>query len=241
MLFYVAWAAGLALCVGSKSSLVAIVGAAALLATSAAATWWQFRRARFICPRRPRLFSRRVFVLTSTFSLLGMVVVLAIIGILAAALSHRWTCTAVISHRGTPMASLVSFVVFIIPVLAAVVLPWRIDPYGIDARAMRKVPDQPVVVDPVIEPRQQIMVCAMLAGVDWIEAGFLAQTLRLTGQEFSRQTAELVAAQYINVHPHNGWWWYGFTAVGRAAYRRHLRTLERGSIMQPTVVPDAVG
>jgi hypothetical protein len=28
---------------------------------------------------------------------------------------------------------------------------------------------------------------------------------------------------------HNGRWWFGFTAVGRAAYRRHLRALQRAS------------
>ena len=69
----------------------------------------------------------------------------------------------------------------------------------------------------MIEPRQQTMVCAMLAGVDWIEAGFLAKTMGLSEEELRRQTAELVAAQYINVHPYNGRWWFGFTAFGRAA------------------------
>jgi hypothetical protein len=38
----------------------------------------------------------------------------------------------------------------------------------------------------------------MLAAVDWIEAGFLAKTLRLSDDELRRLTAEHVAAQYIN-------------------------------------------
>ncbi len=167
-------------------------------------------------------------------SVLGVVAVLATAGLLVVALLHHWAWLPVIAHRGTPMAYLVPFVVFIVPVLAVVMLPWHVEPYGIDARSMRKTPDQPAAVDPVIEPRQQIMVCAMLAGVDSIEAGFFAKTLRLTDQEFRRQTAELVAAQYINVHHHNGRWWYGFTAVGRAAYRRHLRALQQVSGGQPT-------
>ncbi len=64
------------------------------------------------------------------------------------------------------MSYLLPFVAFMAPVLAAVMLQWRIDPYGINARPMRKTPDQPVLVDPVIGPRQAIMVCAMLAGLD---------------------------------------------------------------------------
>jgi hypothetical protein len=226
LLLYFAWAAGFAFCCGSKLLLVKLVGAAVLPVGSLAATWWQSRRTRFIYPRRLRLFSRRVFLLTSMLSLACVVAVLALAGVVAMALLHRWAWPPVIPHRGSPIAYLVPFVVFIVPVLAVVVLPWRIEPYGIDARPMRKTPDQPAAVDPVIEPRQQIMVCAMLAGVEWIEAGFFAKTLRLTDHEFRRQTAELVAAQYIDVHPHNGRWWFGFTAVGRAAYRRHLRALQ---------------
>ncbi|HME15644.1 MAG TPA: hypothetical protein VKG83_09405 [Mycobacterium sp.] len=164
-----------------------------------------------------------------------MVVVLAIAITLAAALWHRGIWMAVISHRGTPLAYLVPFVVFIVPVMAAVALPWRLDPYGIDARPMRKVPDQPAVVDPVIEPRQHMMVCATLAGANWIEARFLANTLRVPHEELHQRTAELIAAQYIDVHAHNGRWWFGFTAVGRAAYRRHLRALHQVSMAQPTV------
>jgi hypothetical protein len=239
VLFYVVWAVVVfALFCGSKSLVVEMVAAAALPAASVAAAWWQSRRALLICPRRIRLFSRRVFVLANLFSLLGMIVVLAIVGVVVAALLHRWTWVPVITHRGTTMSYLVPFVVFIVPVMAAVMLPWSIDPYGVDARPMRKVPDQPAVVDPVIEPRQQIMVCAMLAGVDWIDAGFLAKTLGLSDDELRRQTAELVAAQYINVHAYDSRWWFGLTAVGRAAYRRHLRALQQAGLVlrgQPTV------
>jgi hypothetical protein len=238
LLLYAAWAAGFAFCCGSKSLLVTLVGAAVLPVASLAATWWQSRRSRFICPRRVRLFSRRVFVLTSMLSLLGVVAVLATAGLLAVAVLHRWAWLPVISHRGTLMAYLVPFGVFIVPVLVVAMLPWRIEPYGIDARPMRKAPDQPAAVDPLIEPRQQITVCAMLAGVDWIEAGFFAKTLRLTDLEFRRQTAELLAAQYIDVHPHNGHWWFGLTAVGRAAYRRHLRALQQSSTVRPIVAAD---
>ena len=174
-------------------------------------------------------------------SLLGVVAVLATPGLLVVALLHRWAwLPPVISHRGTLMAYLVPFGVFIVPVLAVVMLPWRIEPYGIDARPMRKAPDQPAAVDPLIEPRPQITVCAMLAGVDWIEAGFFAKTLRLTDLEFGRQTAELLAAQYIDVHPHDGHWWFGLTAVGRAAYRRHLRALQHGSTVRPIVAADGL-
>jgi hypothetical protein len=238
LLFYVAWAAGFAFCCGSKLLLVKLVGAAVLPVGSLAATWWQSRRTRFICPRRVRLFSRRVFLLTSMLSLLGVVAVLALTGVLAVALLHRWAWLPVIPHRGSPMAYLVPFVVFIVPVLAVVVLPWRIEPYGIDARPMRKTPDQPAAVDPVIEPRQQIMVCAMLAGVDWIEARFLASMLGVADEELHQRTAELTAAKYIDVHPHNGRWWVGLTAVGRAAYRRHLRALQRTPEGRPIVAAD---
>jgi hypothetical protein len=123
------------------------------------------------------------------------------------------------------MAYLLPFVAFIVPVLAAVKLPWLIDPYGIDARIMRKTPDQPAVGDPVIEPRQQTTVCAMLAGVDSIDARFLAKTLRVGNEELHQQTAELVAAQYIDVYPYYGRRWFRLTAIGRSAYRRHLRAL----------------
>jgi hypothetical protein len=238
LLFYVAWAAGFAFCCGSKLLLVKLVGAAVLPVGSLAATWWQSRRTRFIYPRRVRLFSRRVFLLTSMLSLLGVVAVLALTGVLAVALLHRWAWLPVIPHRGSPMAYLVPFVVFIVPVLAVVVLPWRIEPYGIDARPMRKTPDQPAAVDPVIEPRQQIMVCAMLAGVDWIEARFLASMLGVADEELHQRTAELTAAKYIDVHPHNGRWWVGLTAVGRAAYRRHLRALQRTPEGRPIVAAD---
>ena len=112
--------------------------------------------------------------------------------------------------------------------IAAATLPWRIDPYG-GARPMRQVPDQPAIVDPVIEPGRRIMVCAMLAGVDWIDAEFLAKTLRINDEELSRQTAVLVAAQYISVYPDGKRWWFTLTPVGRAAYRRHLRALQRAA------------
>ena len=109
---------------------------------------------------------------------------------LVAAFLHRGTWVGVIAHRGTAMSYLLPFVVFIVPTMAAIMLPWRIDPYGVDACPMRKVPDQPAALDPVIEPRQRITVCAMLAAVDSIEAGFLAKTLRLSDDELRRQTAE---------------------------------------------------
>jgi hypothetical protein len=238
LLLYFAWAAGFAFCCGSKLLLVKLVGAAVLPVGSLAATWWQSRRSRFIYPHRLRLFSRRVFLLTSMLSLVGVVAVLALAGVLAMALLHRWAWLPLIPHRGSPMAYLVPFVVFIVPVLAVVMLPWRIEPYGIDARPMRKTPDQPAALDPVIEPRQQIVVCATLASVDWIEAGFFAKTLHLTDLELHRQTAQLVAAQYVDTHPHNGHWWFGFTAVGRAAYRRHLRALENMPDGHPIVAAD---
>jgi Winged helix DNA-binding domain len=225
--FYVAWAAVFALCCGSKSLLLALVGVAALTAATAAATWWQSRRARFIRPRRIRLFSRRVLVLASLCSLFSLVVVLAIIGGLIAAILHRWTWGAVIMHRATLIAYVVPFVVFIVPVMAAIALPWRIDPYGLDAHPLRKAPDQPAVLNPVIEPRQRIMVCAMLASLECIDAGFLAKMLRSSDEELRQQVGELVAAQYISVYPNGRRWWVSLTAAGRAAYRRHLRALQR--------------
>jgi hypothetical protein len=191
-------------------------------------------------PDSPLLAS--CFLLTSLLGLLSLIIVLAIVGVAVAASLHWWSWAATSAHRGTPMSYLLPFVVFMAPVLAAASLPWLIDPYGIDARPMRKTPDQPAVGVPVIERRQQTMVCAMLAGVDWIEAGLLAKTLRLSDDELHRQTAELVAAQYINVHPHNGRWWFGFTAIGRAAYRRHLRALQRdGRVSNPQPTEAAEG
>jgi hypothetical protein len=183
-----------ALFYGSKSFLLTLVATVTLPTASVAATWWQARRMRLIYPRRIRLFSRRVFLLTSLLGLLSLVIVLAIVGVAVAASLHWWSWAAASAHRGTPMSFLLPFVVFMAPVIAAASLPWLIDPYGIDARPMRKTPDQPAVGDPVIEPRQQTMVCAMLAGVEWIDAGFLAKTMELSEDELRRQTSELVAA-----------------------------------------------
>jgi hypothetical protein len=229
LLLYMAWGAVFALFYGSKSVPLTLVATAILPTASVAATWWQARRMRLIYPRRIRLFSRRVFLLTSLLGLLSLVIVLTIVGVAAAASLHWGSWAAASTHRGTPKSYLLPFVVFMAPVIAAASLPWLIDPYGIDARPMRKTPDQPAVEDPVIEPRQQTMVCAMLAGVEWIDAGLLAKTLELSEDELRRQTSELVAAQYINLHVYNRRWWFGFTAVGRAAYRRHLRALQRAS------------
>jgi hypothetical protein len=240
LLLYVAWGAVFALFYGSKSVLLTLVAGATLPTASVAATWWQARRMRLIYPRRIRLFSRRVFLLTSALGLLSLVIVLAIVVVAVAASLHWWNWTAASTHRGTPMSYLLPFVVFMAPVIAAASLPWLIDPYGIDARPMRKTPDQPAVGDPVIERRQQTIVCAMLAGVYWIDAGFLAKTLRVSDDELRHQTAELVAAQYINVHPHDGRWWFGLTAVGRAAYRRHLRALQRMADGQATVAAEGL-
>jgi hypothetical protein len=226
LLLYVAWGAVFALFYGSKSLLVALVGAAGLPTASIAAGWWQVRRTRFIRPRRIRLFSRRVFLLMCLLSVFSGVVVFAIVGVAIAASLHRWTWAAASTHRGTPMSYLLPFVLFMAPVLAAAMLPWRMDPYGIDARTMRKTPDKPALVDPLIEARQQLMVCAMLAGLDCIDAEFLAKTLRLSAEGLRQQTAELVAAQYISVYPNGTRWWFSLTAAGRAAYRRHLRALQ---------------
>ena len=238
LVLYAAWGVVFALFYGSKSLLVTVVGGAALSTASAAATVWQIRRARFIRPRRIRLFSRRVFILTSVLNLFGVILVLATIGVAIAASLHQWTWAVASTHRGTLVSYLLPFAVFVAPVLAAVTLQWRIDPYGINALGMRKTPDQPAALDPMIQLRQQLRVCAMLAGVDCIDAGFLAKTLRLSDEEFGKQTAELVAAQYISVHPNGTRWWVELTAVGRAAYRRHLRALQRAesvSNAQPNV------
>ena len=210
---------------GSKSLPLTLVAAVTLPTASVAATWWQATRMRRIHPRRLRLFSRRVFLLTSLLGLLGLVVVVAIVGVAVAASLHWWNWAAVGAHRGTPMSYLLPFIVFMAPVIAAASLPWIIDPHGIDARTMRKTPDQPAMGDPLIAPRRQTMVCAMLAGVDSIEARFLAKALRVDDEELRQQTAGLVAGQYIDVYPYYGRRWFGLTAIGRAAYRRHLRAL----------------
>jgi hypothetical protein len=225
---------------GSKSLPLTLVAAVTLPTASVAATWWHARRMRRIYPRRIRLFSRRVFLLTSMLGLISLFIVSAIIVVAIAASLHWWSWAVAIAHRGTPMSYLLPFVVYMAPVTAAASLPWLIDPYGIDARTMRKTPDQPAVADSVIEPRQQTMVCAMLAGVEWIDAGFLAKTMELSEDELRRRTSELVAAQYVNLHTHNGRWWFGFTAVGRAAYRRHLRALQRVSGEPPTEAADSL-
>lgn len=230
LLLYVAWGAVFALFYGSKSLLVTLVGAGALPTASVAATLWQIRRTRFIRPRRLRLFSRPVFILASLLNLFSVIVALAIVGVAIAALLHRWTWAVASTHRGTPVSYLLPFVVFVAPVLAAVMLQWRIDPYGVDALGMQKSPDQPAVLDPMIQPRQQLRVCTMLAGVGCIDAGFLARTLRLSDEELGKQIAELVAAQYISVHPNGTRWWVDLTAAGRAAYRRHLRALQRAHL-----------
>ena len=227
LLFYVAWGAVFALFYGSKSLPLTLVAAVTLPTASVAATWWQARRMRRIYPRRLRLrlFSRGVFLLTSLLGLLSVVIVVAIVGVAVAASLHWWNWAAASAHRGTPMSYLLPFVVFMAPVIAGATLPWLIDPYGTDARTMRKTPDHPAVGDPVIAPRRQTMVCAMLAGADSIEARFLAKALRVDDEELRQQTAGLVAGQYIDVYPYYGRRWLSLTAVGRSAYRRHLRAL----------------
>lgn len=236
LFYYAAWAGVFALFCGCTAVRMQLVAGAALAAAFFAATFWQYRRARFVSPRRIRLFSFWVFVLASLLSLLAMAIVLALASVLVAALMQHWSSMTVIPRRGTATAYLVPSVAFVVPVIAALALPWRLDPYGIDARTMRKTPDQPVAVDPIIEPRQQITVCAMLAATDWIEAGFLAATLRISRAELRGQTVELVAAQYIDLHLDGGRWWFGLTAVGRAAYRRHSRALQLAPAGQPLPV-----
>ncbi len=205
-----------------RLTLVAVI---ILPTASVAATWWQARRMTRIYPRRLRLFSRRVFLLTSLLGLLSLVIVVAIVGLAVAASLHWWTWAAAGARRGTPLSYLLPFVVFMAPVIAAAWLPWLVDPYGVDARTMRKTPDQPPVKDPAIELRQQTIVCAMLAGVDSIDAKFFAKILRVGDDELRRRTAELVARQYVDIHVYYGRWWFGLTAIGRSAYRRHLRAL----------------
>jgi hypothetical protein len=225
VLLYAAWGAVFALFYGSKTLWLTLITAVILPTASVAATWWQARRMRLIYPRRVRLFSRRVFLLTSLLGLLGLVIVVAIVGLAAAASLHWSTRAAAGAHRGTPLSYLLPFVVFMAPVIAAASLPWLIDPYGVDARTMRKTPDQPAVRDPAIEPRQQTVVCAMLAGVDSIDAKFFAKILRVSDDELRRRTADLVASRYVDIHVYYGRWWFSLTAVGRSAYRRHLRAL----------------
>ena len=222
---YAAWGAAFALFYGSKSLPLTLLAAVTLPTASVAATWWHASRMRRIYPRRIRLFSGGVFLLTSLLGLISLFIVSAITVVAIAASLHWWSWAVAIAHRGTPMSYLVPFVVFMAPMIAAATLPWLIDPYGIDARAMRKTPDHPAVGEAVIEPRQQTMVCAMLAGVDSIEARFLAKALLVGDEELHQQTAELVAAQYIDVYPYYGRRWLSLTAVGRSAYRRHLRVL----------------
>jgi len=236
LFFYAAWAGLFGVFCGSTSVRVQLVAGAVLAGACFAANFWQYRRARFVSPRRIRLFSYRVFVLVCLLSLLAVAIVLALAGVLVAALIRSWSWMAVIPHRGTAAAYLVPFVAFFVPVIATLALPWRLDPYGIDARTMRKTPDQPVALDPMIEPRQAIAVCAMLAATDWIEVGFLAATLRVSQAELRRQTAELVAAQRLDLHVFDGRWWFGLTAVGRAAYRRHLRALQPAPAGPPLAV-----
>ena len=225
LFLYAAWAAVFALFYGSKSLPLTLAAGVILPTASVAATWWQAARMRRIDPRRLRLFSRRVFLLTSLLGLLSVGIVVAIVGVAVAASLHWWNWAVASAHRGTPTSYLLPFVAFMAPVIATASLPWLIDPYGIDARTMRKTPDQPAVRDPVIAPRQQTIVCAMLAGVDSIDAGILAKTLRVGDEELHQQTAELVAAQYIDMYAYYDRRWFRLTAVGRSAYRRHLRAL----------------
>lgn len=236
MLWYAVWGAVFAVFYGSKSLSLTLIAAVTLPTASVAATWWQARRMRLIHPRRIRLFSRGVFLLTSLLGLISLLIVSAIVVAAIAASLHWWSWAVAIAHRGTPMCYLLPFVVFMAPQFATASLPWLMDPYGIDARTMRKTPDQPVVGAPAIEPRQSTIVCAMLAGVDWIDAAFLAKILRVGDEELRQQTAELVAAQYVDLHAYYGRWWFGLTAVGRSAYRRHLRALV--STGPPTMADD---
>jgi hypothetical protein len=98
--------------------------------------------------------------------LVCLIVALAMAVVLLVPVLHARIPMAMIWHTGTPMAYAVLFVIFVVPLIADATLPWRIDPYGADARPMREVPDQPAVVDPVIGP----------GGGSWCVRSWLAST-----------------------------------------------------------------
>ena len=171
-------------------------------------------------PLRPGviyLWSRRV---TAVQLAMGAVPMVAMVWALGGAMFHT-----VIPHW------IVHLLVF---VLAAMVIPsmyavaWRMDPYGVDSRLLRKVADHPAVADPLIAARLPLMVCAMLASVERVGGSSLARAVQVSDEQLGLLTMELVRAQYIYLQPDRNDWWFGLTPAGRVGYRRHVRSLLGG-------------
>lgn len=158
---------------------------------------WSYPRGQLVRPRRFRLFTTRVYV------------VIALLALPAVAVTAAVGVARVMTHLGTAVAMLLVFSVWMAMWLAMITVPWRLDPYGIDIPRLRGVPDQPAVVDETIAPRQQLMVCAMLAGAERIDARLLTRSLRLSDQELGQLTAGLIGAHYIHTHPDGARRWVG--------------------------------
>ncbi|MEZ0365683.1 hypothetical protein ACAG26_18535 [Mycobacterium sp. pUA109] len=189
---------------------------ACLIVEMIAYSCWSYPRSRLAHPRRFRLFTTRAYLVMWLMGVIGLSVMIPVMA-------------GAVAQRGTATAYALLFVAMVGTGIAITEVRWRLDPYGVDMPALRKVTDQPAVVDALIEPRQRLMLCTILAGPDRVDARMLTRAQRVSDEELGQLTAELVAAHYLSVYPEGRRWWFGLTHTGRTVYRRHLRAL-----LQPT-------
>lgn len=193
--------------VAAPNLAVAVTALAMLLAGQVALLRWQYTRP--VRPQPVRLWANRVYAMW-----LGLVVgFVVLLGVVRAVLPY-------------PQAAAVMFVVGVLLLTAGYTVAWNSDPLGTHGLRLAGLPDDPPGLDPAIAPRYPLQVCAILATVDQVDAALLSRMLRLSVDGLDLQTAELVAAQYLNVEQGGRQHWFGLTPIGRSAYGRHLRALQ---------------
>ena len=77
----------------------------------------------------------------------------------------------------------------------------------------------------------RLSIVSLLAPADWVEFGFLRDTIGTSDSALSKQVSALADAGYVEVHksrePHGRRTRVRLTAQGRAAFREHAAALER--------------
>ncbi|OHU95458.1 hypothetical protein [Mycobacterium talmoniae] len=195
------------------TSVVVIFGAGIVMLAVIIAAGVRLRATRRLRPFKLHLWSRRAGAAVGALFVAWLIVTLILM-----ALVFRWELPAW-------CFSVLVLVLIVVLMVSCYALAWRVDPYGIDSRLLREVPDHPTFWDRVLGSRQPLAVCAVLASVGQMDAGLLARVLRLTDPELGQHTTELVRAQYLYAYPEGARWWFGLTPLGRTVYRRHLRAL----------------
>jgi DNA-binding MarR family transcriptional regulator len=83
--------------------------------------------------------------------------------------------------------------------------------------------------DPVIHAPQRLRICALLAGVNQAEFGFVQKALGVSASVLSKHTSVLVDAGYVEqvraVRDTRQRVWLQLTKAGHAAYQGHVTAL----------------